>query len=114
MCSSITDGASSVQAIGRQLTTEGIPSTVINLHDSSRKVITRAFLARTLPGGGKGGNFEGIVLPGPAPFRPVRGRADALAWYERTFHVRQVDAYSPPTPELGMNLPVYGGLLAGR
>ena len=109
----VTDGASSVEAIGRQLTTEGIPSTVINLHDSSRKVITRAFLARTLPGGGKGGNFEGIVLPGPAPSGLSAAEQSALAWYERTFHVRQVDAYSPPTPELGMNLPVYGGLLRG-
>ncbi len=109
----VTDGGSSVEAIGRQLTTEGIPSTVINLHDSSRKVITRAFLARTLPGGGKGGNFEGIVLPGLAPSGLSAAEQSALAWYERTFHVRQVDAYSPPTPELGMNLPVYGGLLRG-
>ena len=63
----VTDGTPPVEAIGQQLTTEGIPSTVINLHDSSRKVITRAFLARTLPGGSEGGNFEGIVLPGAAP-----------------------------------------------
>src|ERR1700722_12634024 len=44
----VTDGTPPVEAIGQQLTTEVIPSTVINLHDSSRKAITRAFLARAL------------------------------------------------------------------
>ena len=109
----VTDGTPPVEAIGQQLTTEGIPSTVINLHDSSRKVITRAFLARTLPGGGNGGNFEGIVLPSQAPAGLSAAEEDALAWYERTFHVRQVDAYSPPMPGIGMNPPVYSGLLSG-
>jgi hypothetical protein len=109
----VTDGTPPVEAIGQQLTTEGIPSTVINLHDSSRKAITRAFLARTLPGGSQGGNFEGVVLPGPAPAGLSAGEKDALAWYERTFHVREVDAYSPPMPDIGMNPPVYSGLLSG-
>lgn len=109
----VTDGTPPVQAIGQQLATEGIPSTVINLKDSSRAAITRAFLARTLPGGGHGGNFEGIVLPGPAPAGLSASEKDALAWYESTFHVRQVDAYSPPMPDIGMNAPVYSGPLSG-
>ena len=109
----VTDGTPPVEAIGQQLATEGIPATVINLHDSSRKAITRAFLARTLPDGSQGGNFEGVVLPGPAPAGLSAGEEDALAWYERTFHVRQVDAYSPPMPGIGMNPPVYSGLLSG-
>jgi hypothetical protein len=109
----VSDGTPPVQAIGQQLTTEGVPTTVINLHDSSRQVITRAFLARTLPGGGHGGNFEGIVLPGPAPSGLSAAEKDALAWYERTFNVRQVDAYSPPDPFIGMNPPVYSGPLRG-
>jgi hypothetical protein len=109
----VTDGTPPVEAVGQQLTTEGIPSTVINLHDSSRKAITRAFLARTLPDGSEGGNFEGVVLPSPAPSGLSAGEENALAWYERTFHVRQVDAYSPPMPGVGMNPPVYSGLLSG-
>jgi hypothetical protein len=109
----VSDGTPAVEAIGQQLTTEGIPSTIINLHDSSRKRITRAFLARTLPAGRKGGNFEGIVLPGPAPSGLSADEEDALAWYERTFNVRQVDAYSPPMTDIGMNAPVYSGLLSG-
>ena len=109
----VSDGTPPVNAIGQQLTTEGIPTTVVSLHDSARKSITRAFLARTLPGGGHGGNFEGIVLPGPAPSGLSATEESALAWYERTFHVRQVDAYSPPDPSVGMNSPVYSGPLSG-
>ncbi|MGB6576415.1 MAG: hypothetical protein WBF34_00720 [Streptosporangiaceae bacterium] len=109
----VTDGTPPVEAIRQQLTTEGIPITVISLHDSSRKAITRAFLARTLPDGGSGGNFEGVVLPSPAPAGLRADEEDALAWYERTFSVRQVDAYSPPMPDIGMNAPVYSGLLSG-
>jgi hypothetical protein len=109
----VTDGTPPVTAIGQQLTTEGIPTTVINLHDSARKVITRAFLARALPGGGRGGNFEGMVLPSPAPTGLSAAEVSALAWYERTFRVRQVDAYSPPGRGIGMNPPVYSGLLSG-
>jgi hypothetical protein len=101
----VTDGTPPVEAIRQQLTTEGIPITVISLHDSSRKAITRAFLARTLPDGGSGGNFEGVVLPSPAPAGLRADEEDALAWYERTFSVRQVDAYSPPMPDIGMNAP---------
>ena len=110
----VTDGTPPVEAIHQQLTTEGMPSTVISLHDSSRQTITRAFLARTLPGGAKGGNFDGIVLPGPSPSALSGAENAALAWYERSFNVREVDAYSPPMPTMGMNSPpVYSGLLSG-
>jgi hypothetical protein len=33
----VTDGTPLPKAIGKQLTSEGIPTMVINLHDSSRK-----------------------------------------------------------------------------
>jgi hypothetical protein len=110
----VTDGTPPVQAVEAQLTAEGVPTTIINLHDSSRNTITRAFLARSLPGGGQGGNFEGIVLPSAAPAGLSAAEDDAMAWYERRFEVRQVDAYSAPSPHIGMNLPVYSGPLSGR
>ena len=47
----VTDGTGAVEAIHQQLTTEGLPSTVIDLRDSSRPTITRDFLARKLPDG---------------------------------------------------------------
>src|SRR6202041_2659596 len=96
----VTDGTPPVQALGAQLTAEGVPTTVINLHGSSRPAITRAYLARSLPGGGQGGNFEGIVLPSASPAGLSAAEDDALAWYERTFKVRQVDAYTVPEPDL--------------
>ena len=54
------------------------------------------------------------MLPGPAPSGLSAAEESALAWYERTFRVRQVDAYSPPDPFVGMNPPVYSGPLSWR
>ena len=108
----VTDGTPAVEAIRQQLTTEGMPSTVVNLRDSSRPAITSAFLSRILSDGTTGGNFDGIVLPSATPALSGAEEA-ALAAYERKFGVRQVDAYTPPTPNTGMNAPVYSGLLSG-
>ena len=108
----VTDGSGAVEAIRQQLTTEGLPSTVIDLRDSSRSAITRDFLARRLPDGTRGGNFDGIVLPSAAPQALSAAEQANLAWYERKFGVRQVDAYSPPAPDLGMSSPpAYSGPL---
>ena len=41
------------------------------------------------------------MLPSAAPAGLSADEKDALAWYERTFEVRQVDAYSPPEPASG-------------
>jgi hypothetical protein len=109
----LTDGTPAVEAIRQQLTTEGLPSTVVNLHDAARPHITRAYLARTLPDGTKGGNFEGVVLPNADPPGLSGAEQADLAWYEQKFGIRQVDAYSPPSPDLGMNPPVYSGPLSG-
>jgi hypothetical protein len=108
----VTDGTTAVEAIRQQLTTDGMPFTVVNLRDSSRPAITSAFLSRTLADGTAGGNFDGIVLPSATPSLSGAEVA-ALAVYERKFGVRQVDAYSPPTPNIGMNAPVYSGGLSG-
>ena len=108
----VTDGTPPVEAIRQQLTTEGVPSTVVNLRDSSRPAITSAFLSRTLAGGTTGGNFDGIVLPSATPSLSGAEEA-ALAAYEHKFGVRQVDAYAPPKPNIGMNAPVYSGPLSG-
>lgn len=108
----VTDGTPPVEAVRQQLTTEGVPFTVVNLRDSSRPAITSAFLSRILPDGTTGGNFEGIVLPSATPSLSGAEEA-ALAAYEHKFGVRQVDAYAPPKPNIGMNAPVYSGPLSG-
>jgi hypothetical protein len=111
----VTDGTGAVEAIRQQLATEGLPATVIDLRDASRPVVTRAFLARRLPGGTSGGNFDAVVLPSAAPQALSAAEQANLAWYERRFGVRQVDAYSPPLPDLGMNSPpVYSGPLTAN
>jgi hypothetical protein len=110
----VTDGTPSLEAIRQQLATEGLPDRVIRLHNPFRPAITRAFLARTLPGGAKGGNFDAVVLPGPSPAGLSGAEEAALAWYEHRFKVREVDAYAPPDPDMGMSTPpVYSGRLTG-
>jgi hypothetical protein len=109
----VTDGTPAVEAIRQQLGTEGMPYTLVNTHSASRQRITRAFLSRKVPGGTPGGNFEGIVLPGATPAGLSGSEEAALAWYETKFGVRQVDAYAPPKPDIGMNAPNYSGTLSG-
>jgi hypothetical protein len=110
----VTDGTPAVEAIRQQLGAEGMPYTVIDLHKASRQRITRTFLAHAVPGGTRGGNFEGIVLPGASPAALSGSERAALNWYESRFGVRQVDAYAPPEPDLGMGAPGYSGPLSGK
>jgi hypothetical protein len=110
----VTDGSPPVEAIRQELMSEGMPVTVISLRDRARHRITGAFLARTLHGGKQGGNFDGIVLPDAVAAGLSAAERTALAVYESTFGVRQVDAYTPPGVGLGMNGPAYNGLLSGR
>jgi hypothetical protein len=110
----VTDGTPPVESIRQELAAEQIPTTVVNLHSPKRPVISRAFLARTNPDGTKGGNFDGVVLPGPSPAGLSATENAALIWYEQRFRVREVDAYSPPMPDMGMiSPPVYSGTLTG-
>ena len=79
----VTDGTPPVEAIRSELTADGMPVTVINLHSSSRRHITSGFLTRTLPGGTKGGNFDGIVLPAATVPSLSGHEMSALASYDR-------------------------------
>jgi hypothetical protein len=109
----LTDKSPAVEAIRHQLAVEGVPVTVLSLRDAARPRITRKYLSRTLASGVRGGNFNGIVLPGLDPAGLSGTEHRALARYERAFQVRQVDAYSPPGPANGMSAPVYSGPLRG-
>jgi hypothetical protein len=109
----LTDKSPAVEAIRHQLAVEGVPVTVLSLRDAARPRITGTYLSRTLASGVRGGNFNGIVLPGPDPAGLSGSEQRALARYERSFRVRQVDAYSPPAAANGMSAPVYSGKLRG-
>jgi len=110
----LTDGTPAVAAIAHELAGEGVPATVISLKAASRPAITKGFLTRTGPGGKPGGNFDGIVLPGASPAGLTSAELATLTRYEQEFGVRQVDAYAPPQPALGMSAPVYSGPLTGK
>jgi len=109
----VSDGTPWVQAIQQQLTSEGVPTTVVNLGDSSRPTITSSFLSGTLSDGTPVGYYQGVVLPNDAPAGLSAAEESALASYETSFSVRQVDAYLYPTGNVGMNAPAYGGSLDG-
>ncbi|MBO0787744.1 MAG: hypothetical protein J2P33_16895, partial [Actinobacteria bacterium] len=109
----LTDGTGAVEAIRQELASEGMPETVINLHDSSRPKITGSFLSRRLPDGTRGGNFDGVVLPSAAPASLSPAEMQALARYESRFRVRQVDGYVPPSGAVGLNPPGYSGPIGG-
>ena len=109
----LSDGTPAVAAIAHELAAEGVPTKVISLHAASRPAITWGFLTRPGAGGRAGGNFDGIVLPGADPAGLTGAEQAALTRYERAFAIRQVDAYAPPQPALGMSAPVYSGKLTG-
>jgi hypothetical protein len=109
----VSDGNPWVDAIRQQLTSEGVPSTVVNLGDSGRPAIDSSYLSSTLSDGTQVGKFQGVVLPNDAPQGLSADERTALANYESQFSVRQVDAYTYPTSNVGMNPPSYGGSLDG-
>jgi hypothetical protein len=107
----VTDGTPPVEAIRQELTAEGLPVTVVDLRNASRRHLTGAFLARSHPV--RGGNFDGIVLPSADPAGLSAAELTALTRYEHTFGIREVDAYTPPMADVGMTGPVYSGPLTG-
>jgi hypothetical protein len=110
----ISDGTAAVGAIRQQLTAEGVPATVVRLRDPARHAITASFLTRAAPGGGRGGNFSGVVLPQARPGGLSVAEQAALSSYERRFRVRQVDAYTAPGPGVGTSGPVFSGPLTSN
>lgn len=109
----VSDGNAWTDAIRQQLSSEGVPVTVINLGDSGRPQITSDYLSGTLGDGTPVGKFQGVVLPNDSPAGLSADEKSALANYESAFSVRQVDAYGYPTGNVGMNPPAYGGSLDG-
>jgi hypothetical protein len=107
----VTDGTPWVQAIHQQLSSEGVPTTVVDLSSSARPVITSAFLSDKLADGTPHAKFQGVVLPGDAPSGLSAAEQSALATFEQSFNVRQVDAYVYPGANVGLNPPVYSGSL---
>ncbi|CAM5650277.1 hypothetical protein SALBM135S_05093 [Streptomyces alboniger] len=108
----VTDGGPATAAITAELDGQGTPYTTVDLRRSGRPVIDAAFLADTVNGRPRA-RFQAVVLPDDNPFGADSPEAAALAAYERTYAIPQVDAYTYARPEAGLQAPKYSGSLDG-
>ncbi|MFF3323920.1 hypothetical protein [Streptomyces sp. NPDC002889] len=104
----VDDGGPAVAAIAAELSGSGTPFTTVDLSRSGRPLIDAAFLADSV-GGRPRARFQAVVLPSDAPAGMRSSELTALASYERTFAIPQVDAYTYARPEVGLDHPVNGG-----
>ncbi|MEW2404651.1 hypothetical protein [Streptomyces griseoviridis] len=104
----VSDGGPSTDAIAAELTTAGTPFTKIDLTQAGRQTIDAGFLADTVAGRPRA-KFQAVVLPNDNPFAAGSTEMAALAAYEQTYSIPQVDAYTYARPEAGLQYPVYGG-----
>lgn len=104
----VSDGGPAVDAIAAELRTAGTPYTEVDLTRSDRPVIDSGFLADTVDGRPRA-KYQAVVLPDDNPFPANSPEMTALAAYERTHDIPQVDAYTYARPEAGLEYPVDGG-----
>ncbi|MFC8954728.1 hypothetical protein ACFT8P_19140 [Streptomyces sp. NPDC057101] len=104
----VTDGGPATDAIAAELDAAGTPYTEIDLTRADRPVIDAGYLADTVDGRNRA-KFQAVVLPNDNPFPVNSPEMTALAHYERTFDIPQVDAYTYARPEAGLQYPIYGG-----
>ncbi|MGC5342327.1 hypothetical protein [Streptomyces sp. DT171] len=113
----LSDGGPATSAIAAELDGAGTPYTLVNLLDTGRPVINAAFLADTVDGRPRA-KYQAVVLPNDSPFGSGSYEMTALADYEKTYAIPQVDAYTYPRPQAGLQTPVpisggYSGTLDG-
>ncbi|MEU5434700.1 hypothetical protein AB0G73_15180 [Streptomyces sp. NPDC020719] len=109
----LDDGGSAVDALVWELNSIGLPYQTVKLGDSGRPSVDAAFLGDTVDGRPRA-KFQGVIAPNDIPF----GSADspeqtALATYEKTFGIRQIDAYTWAHPEVGLDYTDQNGGWAG-
>lgn len=113
----VTNGDPNVEAIRSELATEGVPTTVVDLNNEARQMITPAFLPDTVATGPRA-KFESVVLPNDAGGLSTTilsaDELSALTAYEARFGIRQVDAYNWPSSSVGLNAPTFSGPLDGQ
>ncbi|MFF0593653.1 hypothetical protein [Streptomyces antibioticus] len=108
----VSDGGPATDAIAAELAAAGTPFTEIDLNDTGRPVIDADFLADTVDGRPRA-KYQAVVLPNDNPFAAGSAEMAALASYEQTYAIPQVDAYTYARPEAGLQYPVYGGYAGG-
>ncbi|MCX5008078.1 hypothetical protein OHB05_36520 [Streptomyces sp. NBC_00638] len=104
----VSDGGPATEAIAAELEAAGTPYTEVDLRQSGRPVIDAGFLADTVDGVPRA-KYQAVVLPNDNPFTANSAEMAALAAYEQTYAIPQVDAYTYARPEAGLQYPVGGG-----
>ncbi|MGW0546338.1 hypothetical protein [Streptomyces altiplanensis] len=104
----VDDGGGAVEAVESELRGTGVPYTVVRLDEPGRPVIDAGFLADTVDGRPRA-KYQGVVLPNADPFGAGSAETAALTAYEKTFGVRQVDAYTWAHPGVGLDHTGDGG-----
>ncbi|GAA2461423.1 hypothetical protein ACFPFX_19020 [Streptomyces mauvecolor] len=97
----VSDGGPATEAITAELDGEGTPYTVVDLEQSGRPVIDAAFLADTVNGTPRA-KYQAVVLPNDNPFPTGSAEMAALAVYEKSYAIPQVDAYTYARPQVGL------------
>ncbi len=105
----ISDGGPTVEGIAFELDQMGVPFTKVVLGAAGRPAITPAYLSS-----GTRAFFQAVVLPNEAPAGLSAAELTALANFETTFGIREVDSYTFPNPTIGLNYPGYSGAMDGR
>ncbi|MWA15199.1 hypothetical protein [Streptomyces sp. BA2] len=108
----VTDGGPATAALTAELDGQGTPYTTVDLRQSGRPVIDAAYLADTADGRARA-KFQAVVLPNDNPFGAGSAEMAALASYEQTYSIPQVDAYTYARPEAGLRAPEFSGSLDG-
>jgi hypothetical protein len=101
------------ESIAAVMDAEGVPYTRVDLRSGGRPAITAAFLSDTVATGPRA-KFQAVVLPDEAPVELSAAERTAIATYERTFGIRQVDAFTFAHAGVGLNAAGYVGQLDGR
>lgn len=108
----VDDGGGAVTAIVAELKDTGVPYRTVDLGDPGRPVVDAAFLSDTVSGRPRA-KYQGVVVPDEDPFGAdsAAGAAEnaALFAYEKTFGIRQVDAYTWSHPGVGLEYVDNGG-----
>ncbi|QHC27938.1 hypothetical protein [Streptomyces sp. HF10] len=104
----VSDGGPATDAITAELTSEGTPFTKVDLTSGGRPTIDAGFLADTVNGRARA-KYQAVVLPNDNPFAAGSAEMSALAAYEQTYGIPQVDAYTYARPQAGLQVPTTGG-----
>lgn len=104
----VSDGGPATTAVEAELAGEGTPYTEVDLNSASRPTIDAAFLSDAVDSRPRA-KFQAVVLPNDNPFATGSAEMAALAAYEQTYAIPQVDAYTYARPEVGLQYYVYGG-----